>query len=61
VLALPKSKNGFDTVMSVTCKFSKRVTLIPGKKTWSAKQWAEALLERLWLADWGLPKIILSD
>src|SRR5438045_4273268 len=47
--------------MSVTCIFSKRVTLIPGKKTWSVKQWAEALLERLWLADWGLPKIILSD
>jgi len=47
--------------MSVTCKFSKRVTLIPGKKTWSAKQWAEALLDRLYLADWGLPKVILSD
>ena len=61
ILALPKTKDGYDCVMSVTCKFSKRVTLIPGKKTWSARQWAEALLDRLYLADWGLPKVILSD
>ena len=61
ILALPKTKGGFDCVMSVTCKYSKQITLIPGKTTWSAKQWAEALLERLWVADWGLPKVILSD
>ena len=61
MLALPKSKDGFDMVMLVTCKFLKRVMLILGKKTWSAKQWAKALLECLWLADWGLPKVILSD
>src|SRR5438045_7724411 len=47
--------------MSVNCLFSKRGTLIPRKKKWSVKPWAEALLEHLWLADWGLPKIILSD
>ena len=47
--------------MSVTCKFSKRTTLILRKSTWSAKQWAEVLLDRLWIADWGLPKVILSD
>jgi Integrase zinc binding domain len=61
ILALPKSKKGFNCALSVTCKFSKRVTLIPGKNTWGAKQWANALLERLWIADWGLPKVILSD
>ena len=47
--------------MSVICKFSKRITLIPGKSTWTAKEWAGVLLERLWIADWGLPKVILSD
>ena len=61
ILALPKSKGGFDCALSVTCKYSKRITLIPGKSTWTANQWAEALLERLWIADWGLPKVILSD
>jgi hypothetical protein len=47
--------------MSVTCKFSKRVTLIPGKSTWKAKDWAIALLSRLELMDWGLPKAIIFD
>ena len=47
--------------MSVTCKFSKRVTLVPGTDKYTASQWAHALLERLWIADWGLPKVIISD
>jgi hypothetical protein len=45
----------------VTCKLSKRITLIPGKNTWTAKQWADTLIERLWIADWGMPKVIISD
>ena len=60
ILALPSSGD-FNAVMSVTDKFSKRVTLIPGKDDWTAAQWAEALLDQLWLADWGLPKVIISD
>jgi hypothetical protein len=47
--------------MSVTDKFSKRITLIPGRNTWTAAEWADALLERLYIADWGVPKAILSD
>jgi hypothetical protein len=47
ILGLPVSRQGFDCAMSVTDKFSKRVTVIPGKKTWTAKQWADALIERL--------------
>lgn len=47
--------------MSVTCKFSKRETFIPGKTTWSAREWALALLERLEIGDWGILKAILSD
>ena len=37
ILALPVSKEGYNTLMSVTCKFSKRVTLITGKDTFTAK------------------------
>lgn len=47
--------------MSVTCKFSKRVTLVPGKDTWSAADWAYALLARLDLIDWGLPGELITD
>jgi hypothetical protein len=61
ILALPKTKDGFDCAMGVTCKYSKRVTVVPGKSTWEAKDWADALLERLWLMDWGLPKRFISD
>lgn len=61
ILALPQSILGLDCLMSVTCKFSKRVSLIPGKNTWSAGEWSSALLERLEIADWGLPKVIISD
>ena len=47
--------------MSVTCKFTKSIQLIPGKLTMSAAQWAKALLERLLLVNWELPEAIISD
>lgn len=47
--------------MSVTCKFLKRVTLIPGKDTWAVEDWTYALLNRLDLIDWGLPGELVTD
>lgn len=38
VLALPLFKGDYNALMSVTCKFSKRITLIEGADTWSAEQ-----------------------
>lgn len=61
ILALPLAPEGYNTLMSVTCKFSKRVTLVPGKDTWSAADWAYALLARLDLIDWGLPGELITD
>ena len=61
ILALPKTTKGYDTILSVTCKFSKKVSLIPGKVTFSAKDWAIRFLRRLRKVDWGLPKAIISD
>ncbi len=62
VLGLPvSSPDGFDNVMSVTDKFSKAITLLPGKTTWDGKQWAEVLVERLSLLSWGIPAAIISD
>jgi hypothetical protein len=61
ILGLPTSFDGYDCVMSVTEKFTKRVTFIPGKTTWKAKDWARALLAHLAIGDWGIPRIILSD
>ena len=61
VMAIPVSTDGFDSLMSVTCKFSKAIGLIPGKSTWTAQQWADRLIERLWITNWGPPKQIISD
>lgn len=61
ILALPKSRKGYDVIMSVTDKFSRKITLIPGKNTFTAEDWASRLLRRLQKIDWGLPKQIISD
>lgn len=61
ILALPTSKEGYNALMSVTCKFSKRVTLIEGVDTWTADQWAQVFLKRLDLVDWGLPGELITD
>lgn len=47
--------------MSVTCKFSKRITLIEEIDTWSAKQWAHAFLKHLDLVNPGLPGQLISN
>ena len=49
VLAMPVFNEGFDSVILITCKFSKRIGLIPGKSTYSAKDWAAVLLAYLLL------------
>lgn len=54
VLALSLSKAECNAIMSVTCKFSKRVTLIEGADTWLSEQWVHAFLNKLDLIDWGL-------
>jgi hypothetical protein len=47
--------------MSITDKYSKETMLEPGKSTWTAEQWADALLRRLYNANWGLPRQVLTD
>ncbi len=54
-------REGYNAIMSVTCKFSKRVTLVEGADIWSAEQWAHAFLKRLDLIDWGLPGELITD
>jgi len=51
----------FDTLLTVTCKFSKRTLLIPGHSTYSAEHWGEVVARTLMLCDWGMPKALISD
>lgn len=50
ILALPLSHTGKDNLMTVTCKFAKRISLIPGHSKWGAGEWASALLKQLQIA-----------
>ncbi|SLM41474.1 reverse partial [Lasallia pustulata] len=64
VVALPEEKYHGDTVdalLNVIDKYTKQLLLIPGKTTYTAKDWAKALLNGLQAADWELPQQILSD
>ena len=62
VLALPESvPDGYETIMSITDKFSKAVTYLPGKSTWAGKEWATRVLDRMAALNWGLPRAIISD
>ena len=61
VLVLLPSKEGYNAIISVTCKFSKRVTLVEDADIWPAEQWSHAFLKRLNLIDWGLPGELITD
>ena len=61
ILALFISSVDMNAIMSVTCKFSKRVTAISEKFIWTVSEWADALLQKLDIADWNLLKNIIFD
>ena len=61
LLVLPLTKEKFNVIISVTCKFSKRVTLIEDANTWSAEDWAHAFFKKLDLIDWGLSGKLITD
>ena len=61
IVSLPPSETGMDAVLTTTDKYSKRVSMLPGRTTWSAPQWAAPWLDSLQKEGWGLPRAILSD
>ena len=61
VLTISFSHIELNNVMSIICKYSKRITIMLDKDIWSAKNWAKALLKRLNIANWEFSKIIISN
>lgn len=55
------SKKGYHTLILVTYKFSKKVTLIKNKDTFPAKRSAYAFLARLSLIDWSLLRELITN
>ena len=58
ILAIP---GDLDVVLTISDKATRKKSLIAGKSTHSADEWAELVLERLLIADWGIPEGIISD
>lgn len=50
-----------DSLMVITCKFSKKCILIPGNTTYTAEEWALLVLRAFQLYDWGIPAKAISD
>ena len=61
ILTMLVSHIDMNCVMSVTDKYSKRITILVNKDTWSTDDWFATLLKRLDLANWDLPKTIISN
>ena len=61
ILGLLTSAEDYNTVMSVTDKFSKAVSFISEKTIWGGKEWAVQLLIRLDLLKWGLLNVIILN
>ena len=61
IVALPVSVEGYDSLLTMTCKFSKRVLLVPGMSTWDAAEWADAALAAWTSHGWGIPAATISD
>ncbi|RMZ85683.1 hypothetical protein DV736_g6568, partial [Chaetothyriales sp. CBS 134916] len=60
IVSLPLSRNECDAILTVTDKFTKHVTLIPGKTTWEVYDWAIAYYDKVF-AKYGLPAKLILD
>jgi hypothetical protein len=71
ILALPvvpaiglwklKGFDFFDSIMTQTCKASRKSLLLPGYSTYTAKEWATLCVMMWLLLDWGIPRGVISD
>ena len=61
VFAISRFYSDMNNIMTITCKFFKRIVIISEINTWNATKWATTLLHRLNISDWDLSKIIIFD
>ena len=52
IVKLFKTKNKFNVIMTVICKFSKKIEFISDKKTWTAAQWIKTYF--VVTTDWSI-------
>ncbi len=63
IVKLPHSNMSgkiYDSIMSITDKFSKAIILAPGKETYKANEWAQVFFDNV-VRRWGIPSGMISD
>ena len=50
-----------NALFNIIDKFIRKIAFIANKSIYNVDQWVNALLNRLFIADWGIPTIIISD
>lgn len=61
ILVLPTSDKGYNTILLLIDKYTKKVSLPLDKATYLIADWARMLIDRLDLVNWGISKAIISD
>ena len=51
----------FNVVISITCKFTKRIIIVLNKNIWTIVQWNRILLNQFDFDDWKLFKMLIFD
>ena len=50
----------YDSILTITCKLCKVVTLLLGREDWTAQEWADTFVHGYYKT-WGVPSRIISD
>ena len=53
--------NDLNILLTITCKFSKRITIISDKSTYNVKDWVIKMMNRFLTVDWSIFAAIISD
>ena len=51
---------GYNTIFTITDKFTKYLILVSRKIIWTAEEWADAYFNKI-LSRFGLSRVIISD
>lgn len=61
ILELPMLNKGYNIILLLIDKYTKKIFLPPRKTIYLAAEQARALIDQLDLVDWGIPKAIILD
>ena len=61
IFGLPINAAGFHYAMCITCKFNRKILLIPDKNTWDTPEWVNAFLTVITNSDCGIPRVMIND